>query len=396
MHVLRRPTRHAGVSSAVIRSRGSPSPRARCANAEVSSILVAQSVGPGCLNVSALMNRKSTTEGASVSNRITEASSGLFKAREAIKTAFAGLTEAVKAASAEEMAATPTNTLYIVLTDILTYKDSPVTCEVVGKLVEAIPEGTNLSRDEHGALILKFSGNPSFPVVADEGRPNKVGAMLIRACKSSTERCPGKPEVLKTLIKEGLIGEDMVNTVVANLMAIGAAKFLMGLDRINACQAPTLSAFFENVKEFAKNVARDRCFGDKAYGDSQVVADAARRLSTAYGDYSALSNFVADLSGDEGCRQAVVAAGMFPEFFDVARDAVLRSGSPEALAEFYHAHSSKCDKEVFREKLAKAMQPDPMQMAEAVLDRRGGRGDFFGFPYHPMMMGMGPGPFGRW
>lgn len=100
-----------------------------------------------------------------------------------------------------------------------------------------------------------------------------------------------------------------------------------------------------------------------------------------------VSGMILRVSASGDCSFAGTMAKALPDFFNAVQELVLKSGSTRALAHFWKTNSGKCDKKVFLEKMAEALRPDPVLMAEAILEGRGqGCHPFMGSMFHPMMM----------
>ncbi len=251
---------------------------------------------------------------------------------------------------------------------------------IMAVMNEVYPWGSSLSKEEASGLISAFSKETlKREDLMEGGAPNRLSKILIAAVRE-VPGAYGSPEIIGGLISAEMPTNSFINTVFRSDLTLekkakGAA--LCKGDRENPLQADILDRlerqFVANVRE---SYSHDRSNVGK---HMQEIIDFLNK-EASLGEV-----LVKKVVEAEECAYAAPLAALVPSSFQVAMEAVLTSGSPMALAAFYRAHSQKCDKKAFHEKLSEAMRPDPEAMARAILDGRGHMHPMM----HPMMI-MGP------
>ncbi len=236
----------------------------------------------------------------------------------------------------------------------------------------------------------------NLPVEAflSDGRNTNLTDLLIAAIRKAPNDdgvCNALGYLVKAKVKTNYAGNaSFLNAVLGSDLSLSDKMKALDLsDDVSRIGESTLGVL---EKQLLRHI-------DNNY-DNEVVLESVRKVVGLSVRCGAGGEALArTISSYRECRYAALVAKAIPESFGTACDEVLKSGCPEALAAFWQAHSARCDRKVFLEKLTEAVRPDPEALAKAILENKGGRRGHYGYPMlHPLMFhpGMMMGPFGRW
>lgn len=349
-----------------------------------------RSVGRDCPGVGSGMSKQSQAAKAVPEPQGTinlrASLSTLGQARQVVSNALASAAKAVLAMTHEELNELGDRFLRPVLTEVARAKDTKAVLAVVRAMRDM--DHLNLTEEDAKNVINVGYSLPAEAFLAD-GRNTNLTQLLIAAIRKS----PRNEEIgsaVSALVAAKVRTNPFLDPVLSSTLQLSEKMGVLDLsDGVLELREGTMAALEAQLLRWLDHNGRT----DTALAKIQKVVNTGVR-STSRGE---TNEMVRRLAAHAECAHAAAVAEALPDSFEVARDEVLKSGSPEALATFWRAHSAKCDKKAFHEKLTEAMRPDPAALAEAILDnkRYGGRGYSM---YHPMMMGpimmMGPGR--RW
>ena len=315
--------------------------------------------------------------------------STLSQARKVVSDALEATAKAVLAMTHEELHALGDAFLRPVLTEVARAKNNKAVLAVVRAMRDI--GHVNLTEEDAKNVIGAGYDLPPEAFVSD-GKNTNLTQLLIAAIRKVPKN-ESIGSAVHALVSAKVRTNPFLDPVLASDMQLSEKMEVLDLsDGVIELRGETMQALEKQLLRWLDHNGRTDTAAAKI---QKVVGTEVRNTSRAEAD-----EMVRRLAAHAECAHAATVAEALPDSFEVARDEVLRSGSPEALATFWRAHSAKCDKKAFHEKLTEAMRPDPAALAEAILDNRryGGRG----YPvYHPMMgpMMMGPvmmmGPPGR-
>jgi hypothetical protein len=311
--------------------------------------------------------------------------STLSQARKGVSDALAATAKAVLAMTHEELHAIGDAFLRPVLTEVARAKESQAVLAVIRAMRDT--NHLNLTEEDAKNVIGVGYGLPPEAFLAD-GKNTNLTQLLIAAIrkvpKGDSMVEAGGGSAVNALVSAKVRTNSFLDPVLASDMQLSEKMQVLDLsDGILELRDGTMDALEAHLLRWLDQNGRTDTAAAKIQG---VVNTRVRNTSR-----SEAEEMVRRLAAHAECAHAATVAEALPDSFDTARDEVLRSGSPEALATFWRAHSAKCDKKAFHEKLTEAMRPDPAALADAILEnkRYGGRGYHM---YHPMMGPMMVGP----
>lgn len=224
-----------------------------------------------------------------------------------------------------------------------------------------------------------------------DGKMTKLFRTLIEFVKI-VPTSYGASHVLEAVIAAKTPVESFINTIIRSDL-----PFVEKMKAVSLCPRPNLhDDVLEKIEKAVIQLFENGLHSGHVKHDKEkqeAIVTAVRLYDSSRGE----NRLSVLLSNHQDCEFAAVLAETVPSTFDVAMAAVLKSGSPRAVAHFYRSHGKRCDKAVFHAKLTDAMRPNPEALASAILDGHHG----MGFGMHPMMImeimhGPGPRGFGRW
>lgn len=310
----------------------------------------------------------------------------LEQARQAVNDALQNTARAAVAMPYEELSSFGDTSLRKLLKEVAKAGDK----EAVLAVVRAFKNTDHIDlnqEDAHNVMGIGY-GLPVTAFVSD-GKNTNLTALLIIAIKKVPDD-DGICAALRQLVLAKVKTNPLLNAVLRSDLNLTEKMNAADLsDEDVRVDETTLEAL---GKQLLRHI-------DNSNYNSDVVHDNVRRvmnLFTRFGKNG--DDLVRTVSSYRECLYAALMAKAVPESFGTACDEVLRSGSPEAIATFWQAHSARCDKKVFMEKLTEALRPDPAALAAAILDKGNSGYGRRSYPMiHPMMHpSFMMGPFGRW
>jgi hypothetical protein len=313
--------------------------------------------------------------------------SNLAQARQVVTDALSSTAKAVLIMTHEELHGLGDRFLRPVLTEVARAKDSKAVLAVVRAMRDL--DHVNLTEEDARNVVGVGYNLPAEAFLSD-GKSTNLTLLLIDAIR----KIPKDGDIWSA-VRALVNAEVRTNPFLDPVLASTSVQLSDKMDVLDLSDG-VLELREETMRALEAQLIRwmdNNCRHETATAKIQKVFNAETRNSSRIG----AEEMVRRLASHRECAHAAAVADALSGSFETARDEVLRSGSPEALASFWRSHSAKCDKKAFHEKLTEAMRPDPAAMAEAILDnkRYGNRG----YPvFHPMMgpiMMMGP-MVGRW
>ncbi len=303
--------------------------------------------------------------------------SNLAQARQTVTDALSATAQAVLAMSHEELHALGDGFLRPVLTEVARDKEN----KAVLAVVRAMRDLAYLNLTEEDAKNVIGAGY-NLPVEAfvSDGKNTNLTVLLIAAIKRIQKEEAIGPAV-HVLVSAKVRTNSFLDAVLASPMQLSEKLEALDLsDGALELREETMKALEAQLLRWLDGNGRTETAATKI---QKVVRTEVRNTSA-----HEAQEMVRRLATHQECVHAAIVAKALPDSFELVCGEVLRSGSPEALASFWRAHSAKCDKKAFHEKLTEAIRPDPAALAEAILDnKRYGHGGC-GYPMmmvHPMM-----------
>jgi len=320
-------------------------------------------------------------QGAQGAQGVADALNSVREARERVQESQLALASAVLEGGAESISALRNSELREVLRELVASRRFEAVIALVSAAGIDWNKGHELG-EEVAAAFLHIAVNRDVSVFAEEGKLKPIGELLVEAIRAAHHASANMGDAILKIVRTGT----QTDSIVAQAMRAD----LHIIDKVRVLElAHDLTGFprqsYEQMVEQLLRLASER------EADVPKVLKKMMEVAKALDEFGlAESGLVRKVVSHADCRAAADVAAAVPETFEAAKDAVLKSGSPEALATFWRKHSTRCDKEAFQQRLTDALRPDPEAMARAILD--GDRDRMFGFPYRPMMGPMMMGP----
>ncbi len=300
--------------------------------------------------------------------------STLAQARQAVTDAVQATAKAVVYMSHEELQALGDKFLRPVLTEVARARDTKAVLAVVRALHDM--RYIDLTQEDAKNVIGAGYNLPVEAFVSD-GKNTNLTTLLIAAIK----RIPKDESVVsavRALVSAKVRTDSFIDDVLASPVSLSEKLAALALSDGSA------ELHEETLKALEGQLFRHMDHNGHSNDSVSSVQKLVGLLKRGPGRRGA-DDMVRRLAAHQECAHAALVAEALPDSFDLICGEVLRSGSAHALASFWRAHSAKCDKKAFHEKLTEAMRPDPSAMAEAILDNR----NVHCYPsmFHPMMMG---------